>query len=129
MTTRTVFKIFGSFGPGGAIVTLMEKVCKSIFNEAYEIGDVSQFKSKEEEDLKKLRNDFVNELFNFKGEFERRTSSLKEEVRVQAYVKLGHIFETYKTKMIKLEKQRLARERHFFDQEENVVKYQQALAK
>ena len=31
--------------------------------------------------------------------------------------------------MIKLEKQRLARERHFFQQEENQVKYQQALAK
>lgn len=41
MTTRTVFKIFGSFGPGGSIVTLMEKVCKSVFNEAYEIGDVT----------------------------------------------------------------------------------------
>lgn len=69
--------------------------------------------------MKKLRNDFVNELFNFKGEFERKTSSLKPEVRVEAYVKLGAIFENSKTKMIKLEKQRLARERYFFSQEEN----------
>lgn len=119
MTTRTVFKIFGSFGPGGSIVTLMEKVCKGLFNEAYEIGDVSQFKSKEEEELKKLRNEFVNELFNFKGEFERKTSSLKADVRVEAYVRLGQIFETYKAKTIKLEKQRLARERHFYATEEN----------
>lgn len=89
MSTRTVFKIFGSFGPGGSIVVFMEKICKSIFNEAYELGDVTQFKSKEEDDLKKLRNEFVNELFNFKGEFERKTTSLKPEVKVEAYVKLG----------------------------------------
>jgi hypothetical protein len=39
MTTRTVFKICGSFGPGGSFVTLMEKLCKGLFAEAYELGD------------------------------------------------------------------------------------------
>ena len=75
-----------------------------MFNEAYEIGDPTQFKSKEEDELKKLRNEFVNELFNFKGEFERKTNALKQETRVEAYVKLGQIFENYKAKTIKLEK-------------------------
>jgi hypothetical protein len=41
MTSRTVFKIFGSFGPGGSFVTLVEKLCKGLFNEAYELGDPS----------------------------------------------------------------------------------------
>ena len=38
-TGRTVFKIFGSLGPGGSFVTLMEKLCKRAFGEAYELGD------------------------------------------------------------------------------------------
>lgn len=39
MTSRTVFKIFGSFGPGGALVILWEKFCRRLYNEAYELGD------------------------------------------------------------------------------------------
>lgn len=39
MTSRTVFKIAGSFGPGGSIVILMEKLVRRLFNEAYELGD------------------------------------------------------------------------------------------
>ena len=89
MSSRSVFKIFGSFGPGGSVVTLMEKICKSVFNEAYEIGDPTQFKSKEEDELKRVRSEFVNELFGFKGEFDRKTNALKQEKRVEAYVKLG----------------------------------------
>lgn len=124
MTTRTVFKIFGSFGPGGAFVTLTEKLCKGLFNEAYEIGDPNEVKSKEEDELKRVRGEFVNELFQFKGEFERKSNALKQETRIEAYVKLGQIFEQYKHKMIRLEKQRLARERYYYSQEENEVKYQ-----
>ena len=85
MTTRTVFKIFGSFGPGGAFVTLTEKLCKGLFNEAYEIGDPAELRSKEEDELKKARGEFVNELFNFKGEFERKSNAIKEETRKEAY--------------------------------------------
>jgi hypothetical protein len=79
-TTRTVFKIFGSLGPGGAFVTLTEKFCKYMFNEAYELGDPNQFKSHDEDELKQLRQNFVNDLFNFKGSFERMRDSLKVEV-------------------------------------------------
>jgi hypothetical protein len=81
MTTRTVFKIFGSFGPGGSLVTLMEKFCKGFFAEAYDLGDPQQFHSPEEEEMKRLRQEFVNELFNFKGEFERKSTSLKSDVK------------------------------------------------
>lgn len=129
MTTRTVFKIFGSFGPGGAFVTLTEKLCKGLFSEAYEIGDPTEIKSKEEDELKKVRGEFVNDLFNFKGEFERNSTAIKQERRTEAYQKLGHIFETYKGRMIKLEKQRLARERYYYTQEENDVKYREAIEK
>ena len=85
-----------------------------MFNEAYELGDPNQLRSKEEDDLKQARSQFVNELFEFKSEFERKSKGLKEESRVEAYQKLGGIFEKYKAKMIKLEKQRLARERYYY---------------
>jgi hypothetical protein len=35
-SNRTVFKIAGSFGPGGAVVTLIEKICRNLFWDAYE---------------------------------------------------------------------------------------------
>ena len=55
MSNKTVFKIFASFGPAGSIVSLTEKVCWMIFNEAYELGEAAHFSSKEEAIIKKLR--------------------------------------------------------------------------
>lgn len=55
MTSRTVFKIFGSFGPGGSIVNLTEKLCRNFFNEAYELGDPTVFKSSKEDEIKQAR--------------------------------------------------------------------------
>jgi hypothetical protein len=51
MTSRTVFKIFNSFGPAGSLVTFMEKICRRCFNEAYELGDPNVFKSKEDDEI------------------------------------------------------------------------------
>jgi len=95
MTTRTVFKIFGSFGPGGAIVTFVEKFCKGFFPEAYDLGDPTEFHTDEEDQIKQCRQDFVNDLFNFKGVFERMSSSLKLENRERAYRDLGAILKRY----------------------------------
>lgn len=129
MTTRTVFKIFGSFGPGGSVVTLMEKFCKRMFPEAYDLGDPTQFHTKEEDLIKNLRQEFVNELFNFKGPFERNSQSVKAEKRDQAYMELAQILDKYKKKMVQLEKQRLTKERIFYLREQNDVKYNQAMNK
>jgi len=53
-SSKTVFKIFASFGPAGSIVTLTEKICKRIFNEAYDLGEAT-FSSREEGEIKRLR--------------------------------------------------------------------------
>lgn len=124
MTNRTVFKIFGSLGPAGAFATMTEKICRKIFPEAYELGDPTRLVSKEEEEMKVLRSAFVNELFNYKSQFERDSISLKKERRVQAYAHLGKILESHKVKMIKVEKNRLNRERIFSKNEGNEVKAQ-----
>ena len=75
MSNKTVFNIFPSFGPAGSIVNMTEKICRILFREAYEFGD-AQADSKEDVAIKKLRQDFCNELFNMKGSFETRSTSL-----------------------------------------------------
>lgn len=129
MTSRTVFKIAGSFGPGGSLVILMEKLVRRLFNDAYELGDPTQFHTVEEDQIKQCRQDFVNELFNYKGTFERKSTSLKQEQRDSAYKNLVEILERYKKKLIHLEKQRLTKERVFYLREENEVRYKAALKK
>lgn len=53
-SSKTVFKIFASFGPAGSIVTMAEKVCRRVFNEAYNLGETT-FTGREESEIKKLR--------------------------------------------------------------------------
>ncbi len=69
MVSKTLFQIFGSLGPGGAIVTLTEKLCRNIFSDAYTLGDEDSFRSTEEEQIKVMRQEYVNGLFDFKGSF------------------------------------------------------------
>ena len=50
-------------------------------------------------------------------------------VREEAYTELSQILETYKKRMINLEKQRLTKQRVFYLREENQIKYEQSLEK
>lgn len=55
MSSRTVFKIFGSLGPGGSVITLLEKLCARIFHDAYELGDPNEMKLVESNLIKQAR--------------------------------------------------------------------------
>ena len=123
MTGRTVFKIFGSLGPGGSVITLLEKVCARVFNEAYELGDEGEMQAEEETLIKTARQDYVNELFDFKSNYERRANSLDVEIQQEALDELAELLDKHKKKISLLEKQKLARERVFYMREENDVKY------
>lgn len=74
--SKTVFRIFASFGPAGSIVTMAEKACRRIFSEAYNLGEVNEA-TREDVEIKKLRQDFVNELFGMRGKFEEKTQPTK----------------------------------------------------
>ena len=37
--SRSVFKVVGSFGPGGSLVCLWEKITHAIYHDAYEMED------------------------------------------------------------------------------------------
>ena len=63
MANRHVFKFFGSFGPGGALVSLTEKICTSIYPAAYDYGDPAQMESAIDKELKDVRNKYILELF------------------------------------------------------------------
>ena len=127
MTSRTVFKVASSFGPGGTLVALAEKLCKRFFPVAYELGDDQEFKNEKEDQIKDTRQEYVNTLFNFKGAFIRKSTSLNPVVAEQAWGELKEIIRKYKAILIKLEKQRLTRERICYRDENNQSKYDQAL--
>jgi hypothetical protein len=79
MANRNVFKILSSVGPGGCIVTFVEKICHNVFYDAYEQGDPAQAPSQEfQEKAKQTRSDFVGELFEQRGRFERQLQSLSQ---------------------------------------------------
>ena len=59
MAARTVFKIFGSVGPAGAIVSLSEKMCANIFPHAYKFGDENQFDSAIDKEIKAVREEYI----------------------------------------------------------------------
>ena len=66
MAHRHIFKIFGSIGPAGAIVSMTEKICTAYFPKAYEYGEEKQFESAIDAEIKKVRADYINELFRLK---------------------------------------------------------------
>jgi len=55
MTQRSVFKIFGSLGPGGTFVTLTEKIIRYVFNDAYDLKNDDEFRASEEVEIAKMR--------------------------------------------------------------------------
>jgi len=122
MAQRTVFKFFGSFGPGGTFVTLAEKLMKRFFNEAYDIADINEFKTSEEKDIQKLRQEYVNELFAMKGNFDRKSKSPNPLVQLAAYAELHKTTEKFKKKLITLEKTKLIKEKIFYINEENQIR-------
>ena len=81
MSSRYVFKFFGSVGPGGAFSSLTEQICTSIFPLAYKIGDEEEMESNMDKRLKELRQEYIGELFNIKNKFERKINSNDEDVK------------------------------------------------
>jgi hypothetical protein len=86
MANRSVFKIFGSIGPSGAIVSLTEKICTAYYPQAYKYGDPEQFESQIDIDLKKIRDMYILELFNYKDMFQKKMNIDNE--KEHAYMQL-----------------------------------------
>ena len=72
----------GSFGPGGAIAILTEKLCRAMFYDGYEMTDpeaesVTVFNERARQD----RAEYVEELFKVRGRLTREMKSFNEGTR------------------------------------------------
>lgn len=70
--SRHVMKALASFGPGGAFGVFVEKLLHIWFPEAYEYDDPGlKDLHTDEAELQRLRQEFVEQLFEKKGEWGR----------------------------------------------------------
>ena len=127
MANRSVFKIFGSIGPGGALVSLTEKICTAVYPAAYRFGDPEELESAIEKEIKKVREDYILELFKFKNKFIKQSTGNSDDKK-NAYKKLVMIIKKFIEKMTRLEKNKYMRERIFYQREGQHVLYQRANA-
>lgn len=130
MATRFVFKFWGSIGPAGSVVGLVEKMCTALYPHAYQFGDESQIESQVDKDLKKLREQYINEIFKIKNKFQKNTAEgVSGDKREEEYKRLILIIKTYIEKMTRMEKNKYMRERLFYQRENQIVLYEEANAK
>ena len=118
MATRFVFKFFGSIGPAGSLVGLVEKMCTAMYPYAYQFGDDSQVESQVDKDLKVMRERYINEIFKMKNKFQKNTvKGTSNEKIAEEYKKLVMTIHTYIEKMTRMEKNKYMRERLFYHRE------------
>ena len=75
--------------------------------------------------MKKVREEYILELFKFKNKFARRTESSGDE-KDQAYKDLISIIKKYIEKMVRMEKNKYMRERIYYRSSNQVALFQQA---
>ena len=127
MAQRNVFKLFGSIGPAGSLVSLTEKICSYAFPHAYAFGNEDDIESQIDVDIRKLREEYIRELFLYKNKFAKKIVKGDEEKR-QAYEKLIDLIKKYIEKTVRLDKSKYMRERIFYKNEGQDVLYQEANA-
>ena len=118
-TKKNIFNIFAAFGPGGALATISEKIFRRLFNQGYEVGDDTEFQAPEDVLIRKHRQDYLNELFDMKGDFERKMGT-KDEVEIEeAYMEFNELVEKYIDMVRGLEKKKINKAKIFYNREGN----------
>jgi hypothetical protein len=127
MATRFVFKFFGSIGPAGSMVGLVEKMCTALYPHAYQFGDESQVESQVDRDLKKIREQYINDIFKLKNKFQKNTMpGTQDDKKDEQYTNLVKLIKIYIDKMTRMEKNKYMRERLFYQRENQIVLYEEA---
>ena len=127
MATRYVFKFFGSIGPSGSLIGLTEKICTALYPWAYNFGDQSQMESEIDIQLRDMRKAYINEVFKYRGVFQRKTAEGQDENTVnEGYDGLIKIIKSYIEKTTRLEKNKYMRERLYYQREGQIVLYEEA---
>jgi len=127
MASRFVFKLFGSIGPAGSLVGLTEKICTAIFPYAYNFGDESQMESEIDKQIREMRKQYINEVFQFRSKFAKQTADGQSQESVdEGYDGLIKIIKKYIEKTTRLEKNKYMRERLYYQREGHIVLYEEA---
>ena len=82
-----------------------------------------------DKEIKKVREEYVKELFNFKNKFSRRTTDTAQDEKDQAYKDLIFLIKKFIEKKVRLEKNKYMRERIYYQKEQKMVLYNKANAK
>jgi DNA polymerase II small subunit/DNA polymerase delta subunit B len=112
---RSVMKAWASFGPGGAAGVFIEKLAHVLFKDAYEMEDPNYADIRDnDKEMSKYRQQFVDELFEKKGEWNRKIASKSDEDTEAAYKEIEQLIMYYKQHLTKLLKGKLTRERSHY---------------
>ena len=125
MATRNIFKFFGSLGPAGSLVSLTEKVCSYWYPHAYEFGDENQIESNTDKEIRKMKENYIGELFKFKNKFTKQCNQ-GEDDKKKAFEKLVSIINEFIDTLTKLEKSKYMRERIFYREQGQHVQMKEA---
>lgn len=81
-----------------------------------------------DKDLKKLREEYINEVFGYKPDFEKNTGPkvTDNETRKQAFRDLVKIIKKYIEKMVRLSKNKFMRERIYYQRSNEFALYEEA---
>lgn len=126
MPKRYVFKFFASVGPGGSFASTVEQICTSVYASAYTVGDEDDMESAVDKQLKEMREEFVNALFDIKDEFKEAAASEDQDVKDEAYSNLIAMLKKYIAKMTRLEKNKYMRERVYYQRTNQFALYEKA---
>ena len=129
MATRFVFKLFASIGPAGALVGLTEKICTALYPHAYDLGDESHTETKVDKDIKKVREDYINQLFNMRNKFIKAQEAGDEAALNEMYKTLVQIIKKNIMHMTRITKNKYMRERLYYQRENKIVLYEEANSK
>ena len=111
---RFVFKILGACGPGGAWCTLLEQICTSSFPAAYDVGNEEEMESALDKDLRKAREEYIQELFEKKEEFQEKIDEHDQEKKDEAYKDLIAFIRRHCDKCTRIVKNKYIRERVYY---------------
>ena len=120
--SRHVMKALASFGPGGAFGVFCEKLIHIMFPEAYEMEDPNWEDVRgAEKKLQELRKEFVELLFEKKGQWGREIKKSGEPEK-NAYDEIKQAILESKKKIAAITKTKLIRERVQFNKNSNQYK-------
>lgn len=89
-------------------------MCTSIYPHAYTVGDEDEIETVIDKEIKKLREEFVAEMFEVKEEFQKGAYSQDDDEKEEAYKILIEFLKKFIERFVRLDKNKFMRERVYY---------------